>query len=47
MNQSLPTRQVVYNLVEEFIEAVEGLTNSTRRRIEQLQRPHQSNQPAE
>ena len=25
MNQSLPTRQVVYNLVEEFIEAVEGL----------------------
>ncbi|MXZ86459.1 MAG: nitronate monooxygenase [Acidimicrobiia bacterium] len=26
MNQSLPTRQVVYNLVEEFIEAVEGLT---------------------
>ena len=26
MNQSLPARQVVYNLVEEFIEAVEGLT---------------------
>ena len=26
MNQSLPTRQVVYDLVEEFIEAVEGLT---------------------
>ena len=25
MNQSLPTRQVVYNLVEEFIEAVEAL----------------------
>ena len=25
MNQSLPTRQVVYNLVEEFIEAVENL----------------------
>ena len=25
MNQSLSTRQVVYNLVEEFIEAVEGL----------------------
>ncbi|MCY3634326.1 MAG: nitronate monooxygenase family protein [bacterium] len=25
MNQSLPTRQVVYNLVEEFIEAVESL----------------------
>ena len=26
MNKSLPTRQVAYNLVEEFIEAVEGLT---------------------
>ena len=26
MNQVLPTRQVVYNIVEEFIEAVESIT---------------------
>ena len=30
MNQSLPTRQVVYNLVEEFIEAVESLTRQIK-----------------